>query len=134
MPMPVKSINARRGARRRGFTLIEVMISVVLVLIVVFGVSQVFTMATQTVGAGAALSNIVRDNRAGQHTMHEDFRNSLPDSPLFIIWNEPAISRVTSPPGFGGAKKDTVDGNPNVIRGFRAGYFNKRAEDTDVDG
>src|SRR3954470_7628513 len=39
-----------------GFTLIELMVSIALVLVLVLGVNAVFRMATETVGVGMAMS------------------------------------------------------------------------------
>src|SRR3954470_14539956 len=80
---PLVVVNVSR--RRRAFTLIEVMISVALVLLLMYGVSQVFKMSGDAVGANQAVSKIIRDHRAASATMAEDFRNCAPDSPLFLI-------------------------------------------------
>src|SRR5688500_13551101 len=86
------SITARACSRRRGgFTLVEVMISVLLVLLVVFGVSQVFTLTSQTIGTGQAMAVAGRDSRAFQATIAEDWRSCLHDSPLVIIGNAHAF-------------------------------------------
>jgi prepilin-type N-terminal cleavage/methylation domain-containing protein len=68
-----------------GFTLVELMISIALALMLIYGVSQVFKLSGDTVGANQAVSTIVRDHRAASSTLLEDFRNSIPDSPLFLI-------------------------------------------------
>ena len=116
----------------RAFTLVEVMISVVLVLIVVFGVSQVFTMSAQTVGAGQALSSITRDNRAAQSTMAEDFRSVAADTPIFIMINELAYHRENITDKVFGVK--TATSTEDIVRGRRAGFFNSKAEQADADG
>jgi prepilin-type N-terminal cleavage/methylation domain-containing protein len=72
-------------ADRGGFTLIEVMISVVLVLLLMYGVSLVFKMSADAVGANEAVSKINRDHRAASATLAEDFRNCAADSPIFLI-------------------------------------------------
>lgn len=79
------NIDLRRRARRNGFTLIEVMISVALVLLLMYGVSQVFKLTGDAVGANQAVSKIIRDHRAAAATLAEDFRNCAADSPLFLI-------------------------------------------------
>lgn len=71
--------------RQRAFTLAEVMVSMAMVLLIVYGVSQVFKMSSDTVGAQQGLASIIRDHRAAQATMSQDMRNCLPDSPLFLI-------------------------------------------------
>lgn len=76
------------AARRRAFTLIELMVSIVLVLILILGVNQVFKIASDSTGAGQAVSDIVRDNRAVQTVLYNDLAQSIirsDDSPCFII-------------------------------------------------
>ena len=76
-----------RRPRRRAFTLVELMISIALALMLIYGISQVFKLSGDTVGANQAVSTMTRDFRAAQATLVEDFRNSLADSPLFLISN-----------------------------------------------
>jgi prepilin-type N-terminal cleavage/methylation domain-containing protein len=71
--------------QRRAFTLIELMISIALVLILIIGINQVFSITSQTVGAGQAHSNIVRDMRAVQQVFVDDFRSYASDGPALII-------------------------------------------------
>jgi prepilin-type N-terminal cleavage/methylation domain-containing protein len=78
----------RRVAAASGFTLVELMISIVLVLILILGVNQVFKIATDSVGAGQAISDQSRDNRAVQTVLFNDFAQSIirqGDSPCFVI-------------------------------------------------
>jgi prepilin-type N-terminal cleavage/methylation domain-containing protein len=56
-----------------GFTLIELMISIALVLILILGVNQIFTYTTQAVGAGQAINAAIRDSRAAQAQLSSDF-------------------------------------------------------------
>ncbi|MDB5323881.1 MAG: hypothetical protein JWN40_5512 [Phycisphaerales bacterium] len=95
----------RRRGMRPAFTLIEVMISVALVLLLMYGVSQVFKMSGDAVGANQAVSKIVRDHRAAAATLADDFRNCAQDSPLFLI-----SSRI----GYGGPTANTT-----FVTGFR---------------
>jgi prepilin-type N-terminal cleavage/methylation domain-containing protein len=112
---------SRRGLMglRRAFTLIEVMISVALVLLLMYGVSQVFKLSGDAVSANQAVSSIVRDHRATAATMAEDFRNCVQDSPLFLISSRIAYNGPAS--GAGAAPKDKVNG-VDVSRGFAAGF------------
>src|SRR5688500_15462045 len=71
--------------RRRAFTLVELMISIALALMLIYGIAQVFKLSGDTVGANQAVSGIVRDHRAVSATLREDFSNSLPNSPMFLI-------------------------------------------------
>ena len=101
------------AARRpqSGFTLVEVMISVALVLILIIGINQAFKMVTDTVGAGQTLSAIVRDNRAVQPVLYGDLRGAVTQNPpAFII----ASSRVNAFRNRTDEQSDR-DGNPLTI-------------------
>jgi prepilin-type N-terminal cleavage/methylation domain-containing protein len=74
--------------RPRAFTLIELMVSIALVLILMLGVNTVFRIASSSIGAGNALSDNSRDNRAIQAVINNDFQNALirsGDMPAFVI-------------------------------------------------
>lgn len=73
---------------QRGFTLVELMISVALVLVLILGINEVFRLTSDTIGAGQALSNSLRDQRAARTVLEDDFANAAPDSPVFIITNQ----------------------------------------------
>src|SRR4051812_12750001 len=87
-PTPTPVVHVTRPPRRRpAFTLVELMISIALALMLIYGIAQVFKLSGDTVGANQAVATMVRDQRAAEATLTEDFRNSLPDSPLFLISN-----------------------------------------------
>lgn len=74
---------------RRGFTLIELMVSMALVLILILGVNAVFRLTSDTVNAGMALSAADRDNRAVQPVLYNDMQTAvLEGAPFFIIRSE----------------------------------------------
>ena len=102
---------------RSGFTLIEVMISVALVLMLTYGVAQVFKMSTDTVGAQMTITGIVRDHRAAVTALTEDFRNCVNDSPLFMIDSQVAYDGTSE-----------FDGGKQIYRGLRAGFKNAQEE------
>lgn len=69
-----------------GFTLIELMVSIALVLILILGINQVFKIASDTVNVGQAMSGAAREDRAIQGTLGPDVQNMvLADAPFFII-------------------------------------------------
>ena len=76
--------------RRQGFTLLELMISMALVLILILGVNTVFSLTAQTVGAGNALGTIHRGNQAVAGTIYQDFRSMVVgnDLPCLVITNQ----------------------------------------------
>lgn len=78
---------------QNGFTLVEVMISVALVLVLILGVNQVFKMTADTVGAGQTMSANVRDSRAAQTVIYNDLSGAVTQNPpMFMI----AASRVSA--------------------------------------
>lgn len=99
---------ARAMPARGGFTLVELMISIVLVLVIIIGVNEVFSLTSRTVGAGQALNAIQRDNRTTLQTLRDDFQAlAMNDGPFFLIRSEarPAFRNVADRTG-------DVDGNP----------------------
>jgi prepilin-type N-terminal cleavage/methylation domain-containing protein len=70
----------------RGFTLLELMISVAMVLILILGINQVFRIASDTINAGQALSAADRDNRGVQSVLFNDVHNMVTTGgPCLII-------------------------------------------------
>lgn len=103
------------STRPRAFTLVEVMVSMAMVLLIVYGVSQVFKMSSDTVGAQQGLASIIRDHRAAQATMSQDMKNCLPDSPLFLISSHIAYNGSSGKKAsYRSAQEelDDADGNP----------------------
>src|SRR5687768_10330987 len=74
-------------ARRVGFTLLELLISIALVLVLILGVNTVFSMTTQTVGAGNALGSAYRMNQNVHGVIYHDFKSMLvgQEAPCFVI-------------------------------------------------
>ena len=58
---------------RRGFTLVELMISIALSLLLILGVNALFKISAKTVGTGMASSVMSRDLRGAQTLMDHDF-------------------------------------------------------------
>ena len=70
----------------RGFTLIELMVSIALVLILILGINQVFKIASDTVNVGLAMSGAAREDRGIQGTLYPDVQNMvLTEAPFFVI-------------------------------------------------
>ena len=90
-PSPIyRTAGSREVAklRRRGFTLVEVMISIAIALALIVGVSQIFGIAQQTTGAGTALSAINDQQRSVQTTLTNDIRAMVTndqESPGLVI-------------------------------------------------
>lgn len=125
----------------KGFTLVELMISIVLALLLIVGINKVFQISSATVGAGQALSTISRDDRTAHTTMYADVKNAVtntpkgifPQSPLFFIAcsNAYAFRNVTD-------QQSDTDGDPSTMNGIvgnvDATLINDRSHRTDVFG
>jgi prepilin-type N-terminal cleavage/methylation domain-containing protein len=74
------------------FTLVELMVAIALVLVLMLGVSRVFTATTQTVGAGQSVSDNTRDARAAQAVMAQDMLNFVQDAPFIMIRSRPQVA------------------------------------------
>src|SRR6476660_6051669 len=73
-----------------GFTLIELMISVAIVLVLMLGINYVFSMSAKTISQGMALSNVGRDMRNARKVLDNDFKHAVTaqQMPAIIIHNE----------------------------------------------
>jgi len=90
--------------RRAGFTLVELIIAVGMVLILMTGIVKVFKYATDAVGAGLAVSDIVRAQRATQITIPVDTQglaNNIQTCPAILLdsqQNDPTGAAASAPP------------------------------------
>ncbi len=73
--------NVYPPSMRKGFTLVELMISVALALLLIVGINKVFQISSQTVGAGQALSTISRDDRTAHTIIYADLQNAVTNTP-----------------------------------------------------
>jgi prepilin-type N-terminal cleavage/methylation domain-containing protein len=75
---------------RGGFTLLELMISIALVLILILGVNTVFSLTSQTVSAGNALGDIYRKDASFHGVIYQDLKTMVigSDAPCFVIQNQ----------------------------------------------
>jgi prepilin-type N-terminal cleavage/methylation domain-containing protein len=78
-------IDPRIHRRTAGFTLLELMISIALVLILLVGVNYVFRTAVDSIGAGEQIIQFTQDSRTASRELLSDFNNVAPDPPCFII-------------------------------------------------
>jgi prepilin-type N-terminal cleavage/methylation domain-containing protein len=119
--------NRQLSKRPAGFTLVELMVSIALVLIIILGVNAVFKMASDTINVGMALSAADRENRAVQSVVNSDFQTGVfTDGPMLLIRGE----RVAA---FRNAADEAADrdGNPLTIdldNNNREGEPNVRGE------
>jgi prepilin-type N-terminal cleavage/methylation domain-containing protein len=68
---------APHAPARGGFTLVELMVSIALVLLLILGVNQVFKLTSDTIGASNGLSDAVRVGRAVQGSMFDDLKKAV---------------------------------------------------------
>lgn len=86
--MRLSNRRQRRRRQQRGFTLPELLISVLMVVLLMLGVNTVFRMSSDTVGVGQTVNRQTRDTRSASAVMAEDCKRWAPDSPLFFISSE----------------------------------------------
>jgi prepilin-type N-terminal cleavage/methylation domain-containing protein len=85
-PRPTSPCFTPPGLAPRAFTLVELMISIAIALILILGVSRVFSYSTDAVGAGQALVDVSRDARAAAAVFARDLSGAVLDgSPCIII-------------------------------------------------
>ncbi|HEX8525271.1 MAG TPA: prepilin-type N-terminal cleavage/methylation domain-containing protein [Tepidisphaeraceae bacterium] len=97
----------------RGFTLIEVMISVFLVLLIIAGINQAFRVVSSTVGAGQALATGTRESFSAQLVFQHEVGEALShsnDTPFMIIDSRAQRAFLNKQE----AEKD-LDGNPSTL-------------------
>lgn len=72
------------------FTMVELMVSILIVAILMLGVNAVFKMSADTVGGGMATLEGMRNHRAAANTLASDFRGMLnaDEMPFFIIYSQ----------------------------------------------
>jgi len=63
-----------------GFTLVELMISILLAAILMLGVNAIFKVSAATVGQGMAISSDMQNLRAAQNMLENDFKGMMPSS------------------------------------------------------
>jgi len=65
------------GIRQSAFTLVEVMISIAIALVLILGISQIFSLAQQATGAGNAVLASSEADRGVMPTLTQDFRTMV---------------------------------------------------------
>ncbi len=93
------------------FTLIELMISIAMVVILMLGITKVFSLTAQTAGATNQLSTFLRDSRAAQAVFYQDFSTAVSDgAPCMLLCS----SRVNAYRNKADEQGDR-DGNPLTV-------------------
>src|SRR5688500_5594376 len=75
---------------RPGFTLVELMISVAIVLVLMLGINYVFSTSAKTISTGIAVTGVTREIRGARKVFDNDFRAAVKpeEMPAIIIQNE----------------------------------------------
>jgi prepilin-type N-terminal cleavage/methylation domain-containing protein len=125
--MFIRHAQHRRSRVRPAFTLVEVLISIALVLIIILGVNQVFALTSRTIGAGNAMSTIVRDARNAQTVFTRDVAGiEIDRAPFFILKSEVFV-------GFRN-RADQLSDRDYVITDRNQGNTDRRIATIDRDG
>jgi prepilin-type N-terminal cleavage/methylation domain-containing protein len=74
------------STRRRGFTLLEMLVTIALVVVLMLAVTQIFSIASQTISGGQALGSAVRDAQSAQPVFARDFASVAPDAACVNIY------------------------------------------------
>lgn len=79
------------SSRYRGFTLVEVMISIAIALVLILGISQIFSLAQRTTGAGSQVLSAAETNRGIQAMLQSDVESidDTSDAPGIAIISYP---------------------------------------------
>lgn len=80
----------------RGFTLVELLVSIALVVILILGINMVFTSAGKTVGTGMAVSEATRAFRSAYTTLRNDIeRDPANTVGMLPVTSNPLITNRT---------------------------------------
>src|SRR5262245_31726392 len=74
-----------RQPTRFAFTLVELMISIAMVVILMLGITKVFSLTSQTATATNMVSAGLRDARAAQAELTQDLSTALTDDAPFLV-------------------------------------------------
>jgi prepilin-type N-terminal cleavage/methylation domain-containing protein len=119
--------NSLTMRRHAGFTMIELMISIALVLILLLGVNYVFRTAVDSIGAGEQVIQFTQDSRAVSGALLNDFNNVASDPPCFIIASQIVPQYLNAADAQNGTDPrvwvDTASGTSSVLQGTYNTYI-----------
>jgi prepilin-type N-terminal cleavage/methylation domain-containing protein len=115
--------------RHRGFTLMELMVAVGLVVMLMVAVSFIFKMTSETVGLGETVALMTRDQRNVQGVMEDDFKSAVRDGPIFLIYSN--LENVLDENGNVVLDADDLPIKRRIdqIRFFRRGMLDRQTAD-----
>lgn len=77
-------------ANPRGFTMVEMLVTCALMVVLMLACTQIFSIASKTIGGGQAMGAATRDAQAAQAVFARDFASTAPPtaSPVFYIHSD----------------------------------------------
>lgn len=84
------------GRQRFAFTLTELMVAVVVLLVVIIGIARIFSTASQVTSVGQATASVSQEIAAIQRLIREDFKR-LSHEGLFIIQSRSVRNNINGP-------------------------------------
>ena len=113
-----KQLGLRYGssARRRAFSLAELVVSIGILVLMMSLAGQVFNITVQSTGQATALTDIMQQLRAFERTLREDLRSVQPGNSLILIQGNPVNAYWTQ------NGKDADDDSTVLNAGPSTGY------------
>lgn len=103
------------SARRRAFSLAELVISMGILVLMMSLVGQIFNITVQSTGQATALTEIMQQLRAFERTLREDLRTVQHGNSVILIQGNPVNAYWTQ-----SGKDADNDGDPSNDRGYPA--------------
>ena len=97
----------RRSARRRAFTLSELVVAIGILLLMLSLAGQVFSLTVKSTGQATALTKVSQLLRALEDTLREDLRHVQPGQSMLLIQGNPVNAYWTKE-----GKEADIDVNP----------------------
>lgn len=106
----------RLSARRRAFSLAELVISMGILVLMMSLAGQVFNITVQSTGQATALTEVMQQLRSFEHTLRDDLRSVQPGNSLILIQGNPVNAYWTQ------TGKDADDDAATANAGPATGY------------
>jgi prepilin-type N-terminal cleavage/methylation domain-containing protein len=101
-------VETRPGGGRSGFSLIELVVAIGILVIMMSLAGQVFTLSVKSTGQATALVNLNQSLRLLEDSLREDLAGIDPRGSMLVIWSQPVNAYWT--PDI--AEVDPADGDP----------------------
>ncbi len=87
-PDAASNLHRRTGPTRRGFTIAELVVAIGLTVVLILGISRIFTIAKDTVSIGSSTSQLAEAGRAIERLIRKDFDGLTRRDGVLVIRNE----------------------------------------------